>query len=278
MSERITTVNLHTHTHRCKHARGIPADYAKAAEEKGIRVLGMTDHTPFPDDRVIMIRMGIAELDDYIREVREAQAAYPELKILLGLECEYFPEFDDFYRMLREEKKMDYLIGSVHFYMYKGKPKGFWNGFVMDREALQSYADAYTQMLESGHFFFGAHPDLFGASIDTWNEDCEETAERICETAARLKMPLEINVSGWLKQEQDANKHGYISAEEAIADGISCPRPYPLDEFWRVAARHGVRAVINSDAHDPEVLTKYMELGYAMAERNGVEIIYPFGK
>ena len=47
MSERITTVNLHTHTRRCKHARGIPADYAKAAEEKGIRVLGMTDHTPF---------------------------------------------------------------------------------------------------------------------------------------------------------------------------------------------------------------------------------------
>ena len=278
MSERITTVNLHTHTRRCKHARGIPADYAKAAEEKGIRVLGMTDHTPFPDDRVIIIRMGIAELDDYIREVREAQADYPKLKILLGLECEYFPEFDDFYRMLREEKKMDYLIGSVHFYMYKGKPKGFWNGFVMDREALQSYADAYTQMLESGHFFFGAHPDLFGAAIDTWNEDCEETAERICETAARLKMPLEINVSGWLKQEQDANKHGYISAEKAIADGISCPRPYPLDEFWRVAARHGVQAVINSDAHDPEVLTKYMELGYDMAERNGVEIIYPFGK
>ena len=67
MSERITTVNLHTHTRRCKHARGIPADYAKAAEEKGIRVLGMTDHTPFPDDRVIMIRMGIAELNDYIR-------------------------------------------------------------------------------------------------------------------------------------------------------------------------------------------------------------------
>lgn len=278
MSERITTVNLHTHTHRCKHARGIPADYAKAAEEKGIRVLGMTDHTPFPDDRVIMIRMGIAELDDYIREVREAQAAYPELKILLGLECEYFPEFDDFYRMLREEKKMDYLIGSVHFYMYKGKPQGFWNGFVMDREALRIYADAYTQMLESGHFFFGAHPDLFGASIDTWNEDCEETAERICKTAARLKMPLEINVSGWLKQEQNANKLGYTSAEEAIANGFSCPRPYPLDEFWRVAARHGVRAVINSDAHDPEVLTKYMELGYAMAERNGVEIIYPFGK
>ena len=92
---RIFRQNLHTHTFRCKHAKGTPLDFAKAAAEHGLSVLGMTDHTPFPDDRVIMIRMAVAELDDYIREVREAQAAYPDLKILLGLECEYFPEFDD---------------------------------------------------------------------------------------------------------------------------------------------------------------------------------------
>lgn len=270
--------NLHTHTLRCKHAKGVPMDYAKAAKEHGIKVLGMTDHTPFPDDRVIMIRMGIAELDDYIRDVRQAQAAYPEIKILLGLECEYFPEFDGFYRMLREEKKMDYLIGSVHFYMYKGKPQGFWGGFKMDREALTCFADAYTQMMESGHFFFGAHPDLFGATIDTWNEDCEECAERICSTAQRLGMPLEINASGWLKQEQNANKLGFASAEEAIAAGLPCPRPYPLDDFWRIAAKYRIPAIVNSDAHDPAVLTKYLEDGYAMAERHGIEVIYPFGR
>lgn len=40
----MTTVNLHTHTVRCKHAKGYPIDYAKAAAERGIRVLGMTDH------------------------------------------------------------------------------------------------------------------------------------------------------------------------------------------------------------------------------------------
>ncbi len=274
----MATVNLHTHTTRCKHAKGFPADYARAAEERGIRVLGMTDHTPFPDDRIIMIRMGIAELDDYIREVREAQRDFPKLKILLGLECEYFPEFDDFYRMLREEKKMDYLIGSVHFYPYKGKPQGFWGGFKMDREALMSYADTYIEMMRSGHFFFGAHPDTFGATIDEWTADCEECAERICAAAAERNMPLEINVSGWLKQEQQANKLGFASAEEAIAAGHACPRPYPLDDFWRVAARHGIRTVVNSDAHDPEVLTKYMDLGYEMAARCGVEVIYPFGK
>ena len=270
--------NLHTHTFRCKHAKGLPVDYAKAAAEHGVKVLGMTDHTPFPDDRIIMIRMGIAELDDYIREVREAQEAVPEVRILLGLECEYLPEFDGFYRMLREEKKMDYLIGSVHFYPYKGTFQGFWGGFRMDSEALRCYADTYIQMMESGHFFFGAHPDTFGATIDTWNQDCEECAERICDAAKRLGMPLEINVSGWLKQEQQANKLGFASAAEAIAAGHACPRPYPLDEFWRVASKYRIPAIVNSDAHDPEVLLKYMEDGYAMAERNGIEVICPFGK
>ena len=269
--------NLHTHTFRCKHAKGTPLDYAKAAAEHGLSVLGMTDHTPFPDDRVIMIRMAVAELDDYIREVREAQAAYLDLKILLGLECEYFPEFDSFYRMLLEEKKMDYLIGSVHFYMYKGKPQGLWNGFIMDREALDCYTDAYIRMMESGHFFFGAHPDTFGATIASWNEDCEESAERICAAAQRLGMPLEINVSGWLKQEQQANRLGFASAEEAIVAGHACPRPYPLDDFWRVAAKYHIPAIVNSDAHDPAVLVKYMEDGYAMAERHGIEVIEPFG-
>lgn len=274
----MATVNLHSHTLRCKHAKGYPIDYAKAAAEKGIRILGMTDHTPFPDNRSLMIRMDIAELDDYIREVHEAQEAYPQLKILLGLECEYFPEYDDYYKMLREEKKMDYLIGSVHFYMYKGKVQGFWGGFRMDREAYHCYADAYIQMMESGHFLFGAHPDLFGSSVDEWNEDSEECAEMICAAAERLGMPLEMNVSGWLKQEQQANKLGFASAEEAESAGHPCPRPYPQDNFWRVAAKHHIKAIVNSDAHDPDVLTKYTELGYEMANRHGIEVIYPFGE
>lgn len=271
------TVNLHTHTLRCKHAKGLPLDYARSAVEQGFHVLGMTDHTPFPDDRVINIRMGISELDDYIREVREAQAAFPQLRILLGLECEYFPEFDDFYRMLLNEKKMDYLIGSVHFYPYKGKIQGFWGDFRMDQEAYQCYSDAYIQMLESGHFLFGAHPDLFGASVDVWDEGAEACADRICAAAHRLNMPLEINVSGWLKQEQHANKLGFPSAEASITAGHPCPRPYPQDDFWRVAAKHHIQAVINSDAHAPEVLIKYMSLGYDLAERHGIELVYPFG-
>jgi histidinol-phosphatase (PHP family) len=252
--------NLHTHTVRCKHAAGIPSDYAAAAVQKGISVLGFSDHTPLPDNRWLPIRMDIAEIDDYISDVQKAE--YPQLKILMGLECEYFPEFHSFYQdILLGEKKMDYLIGSVHFYPYRGEMKGFWGDFKMDREALMNYADSYIQMIESGLFLFGAHPDTFGASIGEWDQNCEECAQRICAAAAAHNMPLEINTSGWLKAAQHPGME----------------LPYPLENFWKVAAAYHIRVVVNSDAHAPEVLDAYMDKGYALAKRNGLEIWYPFG-
>ena len=75
-----------------------------------------------------------------------------------------------------------------------------------------------------------------------------------------------------------ANDMGYPTAEAAISAGRSCPRPYPLDGFWRTASRYPVKAVINADAHDPAVLTRYLHLGYQMAETYGIEVVYPFGK
>lgn len=274
----MATVNLHTHSLRCKHAKGNPMDYAKAALEQGLHVLGMSDHTPFPDDRLLRTRMSIAELDDYIHEVRDAQTVFPQLRILLALECEYIPEFDEFYTALREEKGMDYLIGGVHTFFQDGEDQHFWGLVLMNQEGFRSYTDEYIRMLESGHFLFGAHPDLYGLAIDGWSVSAEECAERICSTAERLNMPLEINVSGWAKWEREAVRRGFVSVKEAQAAGESFPRRMPLDGFWRVAARHGIKAVINSDAHDPNMLTKYLNLGYDFAQSHGIEVIYPFGE
>lgn len=78
-------VNLHTHTARCKHAVGNVFEYVHTAAKQGFRVLGITDHAPFPDHRIPNIRMDFSELDDYICEVREAQIVYPSIRVLLGL-------------------------------------------------------------------------------------------------------------------------------------------------------------------------------------------------
>lgn len=256
-------VNLHTHTKLCRHAAGLPIDYARQAEKKGISLLGFSDHTPFPDDRMIGIRMYYSQLEGYLQDIRLARESFPDLKILAGLECEYFPELHAWYREeLLGERAMDYLIGSVHFYAYRGELRGFWEGFQMDRGALLAYAESYVEMLESGLFSFGAHPDTFGSSTGGWNQDCQDCAERICKAAARLGTPLEINTSGWLKAESQPEN----------------PRPYPLPEFWKVAAQCGVKAVVNADAHAPDVLDAYLDNGYRLAQECGVELVWPFGQ
>ena len=41
-------VNYHTHTTRCNHASGTEKEYVEAAIETGLKVLGFSDHTPYP--------------------------------------------------------------------------------------------------------------------------------------------------------------------------------------------------------------------------------------
>ena len=256
-------VNLHTHTALCGHAQGVPADYAAAALQKGVTILGFSDHTPLPDGRWPTVRMKLSELDSYMDGIQQAREAYPQLKILSAAECDYLPGYSGFYReVLLGEKGMDYLIGSVHFYPYRGEMRGFWSGAAMDGEALLSYASCYAGMLQSGLFLFGAHPDVFGAAISGWDDDCAGCARRICEAAALSGTPLEINTSGWVKAAQNPEK----------------PRPYPLEPFWEIAADCGVKAVVNADAHSPGQLDAYLTRGYALAEKYGIEVLFPFGK
>ena len=70
MPEQIT--NFHTHTSFCKHAGGLPADYAEAALKDGrCRALGFSDHVCFPDDVECTYRMFFNEMPEYSSLVNE---------------------------------------------------------------------------------------------------------------------------------------------------------------------------------------------------------------
>ena len=197
--------DYHTHTYRCKHAEDPEADvvaYAAVAVQKGLQVLGVTDHTPLPalpDERWGRIRMNLSELDSYDQAVEEARAAYPELTILKGMECEYIPEFTSFYREeLFEKRNFDYLIAGNHYVPYDGG----WvsvHYHLKSKEVLMAYADHMVAAIASGLFAFIAHPDLFGNSYEFWDEHAIECSKRILEAAAAYKVPLEINAYGFRK-------------------------------------------------------------------------------
>ncbi|MBA2479951.1 MAG: histidinol-phosphatase [Planctomycetes bacterium] len=247
------SANYHTHTYRCGHATGDAPEYARIAAAGGCRILGFSDHTPLPDGRWPDWRMRLGQLDEYEAAVARARAEQPDLTVLLGMECEYAPEFRAFYEdELFGRRGYDYLIGACHL----TELDGAWIGS-FDRtctpQALAAYAATCTKTMEAGLFSFIAHPDLFGCCNPVWTADTAACARDICAASVSTGVPLEINGLGFRKT--------WLDTPEGLRP------PYPWTPFWQVAAEHGVRVVLNSDAHHPQdVLASYDDVA-AMRDR-----------
>ena len=103
------------------------------------------------------------------------------------------------------------------------------------------YADRVIAGLKTGTFSCVAHPDLMpyrgDASVYRYH------MQRMCETAAALSVPLEINMQG-----------------------MSAGKRYPQPAFWEIAGEVGNDVIIGADAHtaqqleNVEIYDKCMEL------------------
>ena len=243
--------NLHTHTTRCRHAFGTEREYIEAAIAQGIRVLGFSDHAPmlFPEGYYSKrVRMLPEEMDDYVSTLQALREEYRnEIRILIGLELEYYPELFDRTLKFLSGYPLDYLILGQHYLDNEYEaPNHTMLGF-SERKYLQRYVDQCIAGMEAGCFTFLAHPDCFlfkGA-----DRDYEEEMERLCRRAVELDVPLEINMYGVIKG-------GH----------------YPNDRFWEIASRVGNTVLIGLDAHRTEMLSNLeaRAAAYAMAERHGL--------
>ena len=229
--------NFHTHTYRCKHAKGDVADYCDEAIQRGMKTLGFSDHSALPDDRWLQARMHYADLSEYTGAIDQAQQDFPQLKILKGMECEYIPEFRAWYQdELYGQYQFDYLIGAAHFFTEEGQWHGTYGG--TDSPArLRAFATYTIEMMETGLFDFIAHPDLFGNCYPQWDADTQACSRDILQAAAELNVGMEINALGLRKQ-------AYKKADN--------PFPlYPWLPFWQEAVDFDVKVIVNSDAHRP---------------------------
>lgn len=250
--------NYHTHTSLCHHAEGTVIDYAREAQRQGIHVLGMSDHAPLPDAKWPGVRMKYSELEVYEQQIESARAESTELTLLKGLECEWDPDYRNFYSdELLGDRRYDYLIGAEHWFPYRGE----WSELSEIRTAahLKAYSDLLVQTIESGMFAFIAHPDAFGSGYEHWDENTRACSIDILEAAAELGVPLEINGFGFRKVKK------ITSTGERYK--------YPLPQFWELAATYPVRAICNSDAHRPQDVAASIQLGRDLAARVGIEVL-----
>lgn len=131
---------------------GAEREYVERALQGGCRVLGFSDHTPypFPAPYVSGFRMRMDQLEGYVRTVLDLRAAYRgEIEIRLGLEVEYYPRY--FEQLLRavEGYPIEYFLLGQHYLQDEmGAP--YSGALTRDPRILEGYCSQVIGGMETG--------------------------------------------------------------------------------------------------------------------------------
>lgn len=247
--------NYHTHTYRCHHAKGTEKEYVEKAIESGLKILGFSDHTPYPfpdpSNYCSGIRMGMDELEDYVTTILKLRDEYRnDIEIHLGLEVEYFPPFFDDLVKEAANYPIEYFLLAQHF-LFDGKNGVPYSGTkTEDPSILKQYCAQVTEAMNTGLFTYVAHPDLVQFKGNPQLYDTE--IRGLCQRAKALNLPLEINFLGiW------ENRH------------------YPVEAFWKIAGEEGCDVIYGLDAHQPEAFDFKESLAKAdqIVQRNHLHLL-----
>ena len=229
-------IDLHTHHHRCGHARGTLAEYVAAGRARGLEVIGLSDHAPLwsrPEDHPAPgMHMPRSAFAAYVAEARALQAEHAGgLEVLVGVEADYVEGSVETYRAELARHPLDYVLGSVHYvdgrHVYdRGR---FEAGFDVAAFARR-YLEHVRAAAESGLFDVLAHVDAWKGRAPTPWPDVADDLDRTVEAIAAADVAVEVNTSGLRK----------------------CDEPFPSDAFLRRLVEAGVPITFGSDAHTPD--------------------------
>lgn len=188
--------NFHTHTYRCKHASGEDREYIEAAIKAGYQVLGFSDHSPYPfGEYQSPIRMEMGELENYVDSVLTLKKEYERnIRIFLGLETEYFPDFFEGLMKKVRQYPLDFMLLGQHYFDSELSRKHTRRART-EEEFLIKYVDQVLEGMRTGYFNCVAHPDIINYTGDI--EVYRSHMRRLAEEAKKLQMPLEVNVNGY---------------------------------------------------------------------------------
>lgn len=221
------------------------ARFAAAARSEGLAEIGFADHAYY------------SHLFDFA-PFAAVQRQYPDLKIRLGMEVDYYPGREAEIGGFLAGYDLDYVIGSVHFI-------GDWafdHPDFTDRYAAWDAADLYreyyrilAQAAETGLFDIIGHLDLikvFGCR-PTGKADAYATAA--LQAVRRSGLCVEINTNG-----------AHKPAGEFYPSPAILERCFALD----------IPVTLSSDAHAPENVGRDVHLAAEVAQRVGYRRIATF--
>jgi len=237
--------DTHVHTPLCKHAEGLPEDYARVAKQQGLAGVIVTCHNPLPNGIEQGVRMAAGQFDEYLAMVEAARLSCEgEVDVRLGMECDYLPGLEEHIEKQARSAPFDYLLGSVHAHLgsYVGRfAGGSLAGF------QRTYFEHLARAAELRLFDCLAHPDTIVVKNPQFNAcPADQAVEAFAVVAQRIAISgvaIEINTS-----------HGMGPVLRGIL---------------KLARQHGIAVVIGSDAHEPRRVGDRFTQALDVAEEAG---------
>jgi histidinol-phosphatase (PHP family) len=232
----------HCHTPLCKHATGLPAEYVRAAQARGLRGIIFTDHCPLPGGVSAALRMGPEQFDHYVQLIAEVREHFAgTMDVRLGLESDFYPGIEPWIEQLHLRAPLHYVLGSVHTHIAEYRERYFYGDWF---EFQKIYFDHLAAAAESRLFDSLAHPDLVKNERPAeWHfSRIEPAIERALDRIAKTGVAMELNTSG-------INK--------------SFPEMNPGLAMLRLMQAREIPVVLGADAHRPERVAD----GYPVALR-----------
>ena len=241
------TVDLHNHTPLCNHAVGEPLEFVRCAIKAGTRYFGFSDHAPMNYDEAY--RMKFEEMQSYEDEILRLRDEFSgEIEILLGYEMDFLDGFMDERVFTR---KVDYLIGSVHFFngWAFDNPEfiGGYEGKDLDK-IWQEYFDHIERSARLGKFDIMGHIDLLKLFKFLPKKDVRVLAKNAVKAIKEANLVVEINAAGFRKP---------------------IGEQYPSVNLLELIAENDITITFGSDAHAKEDIGKNGEICEQIARNLG---------
>jgi len=251
--------NYHSHSKYCD-GKAEPADFIKAAINKGFLAFGYSSHAPVPFPS--HWNMQLDKLQGYLYRINQLKAKYRDfIQIYTGLEIDYIDGHWGYAKSFLKDIPLDYRIGSVHyldqfpdgsFFCFDGKPDGFFNAIALlynndFKKAIKKYYHHVRQMIELDKPDIIGHLDkikmhnliriYFNEEEDWYIREVEDTLE----TIAASKCIVEVNTRGLYRHDPTLL--------------------YPSRWILERMSEKNIPVMINSDAHHPSEI----DAGYEYA-------------
>lgn len=142
--------DLHIHTSFSFDSEEVAENYVRAALSRGDGALGFTEHYDLDAIYGGATDVTLPDLSAYSAEIDRLRSAYPQIKILKGIELGYSPKTVARYKALLKENDFDYAIVSVH--TLDGRGDCYYPAFFEGLSKAQSYGGYLEAVLESVRF------------------------------------------------------------------------------------------------------------------------------